>query len=143
MADKAADMAQKMMRNARGPATGGVLLLGGATLAGYTLYNSFYTGTYEAFFACIFVLLAVEGGHRAIIFNRLTGIQPDIYREGLHFRVPWFQYPIIYDIRARPNQLRSPTGSKGANVTFLHGFMELFMCRLANGEHWFACTVAA
>lgn len=28
-------------------------------------------------------------------------------------RVPWFQYPIIYDIRARPTNISSPTGSKG------------------------------
>merc|ERR1719384_121046 len=32
--------------------------------------------------------------------------------EGLHFRIPWFQYPIIYDIRARPRKISSPTGSK-------------------------------
>jgi len=30
-----------------------------------------------------------------------------------HLRVPWFQYPIIYDIRARPKRTSSPTGSKG------------------------------
>ena len=27
-------------------------------------------------------------------------------------RIPWLQWPIIYDIRARPKQLYSPTGSK-------------------------------
>ena len=27
-------------------------------------------------------------------------------------RAPWFHYPIIYDIRARPKLLTSPTGSK-------------------------------
>merc|ERR1719188_2539341 len=32
--------------------------------------------------------------------------------EGLHFRIPWFQYPIIYDIRAKPRKITSPTGSK-------------------------------
>merc|ERR1719402_539472 len=32
--------------------------------------------------------------------------------EGLHFRIPWFQYPIVYDIRARPRKITSPTGSK-------------------------------
>merc|ERR1712141_88360 len=32
--------------------------------------------------------------------------------EGLHFRIPWFQYPIIYDIRSRPRKMSSPTGSK-------------------------------
>merc|ERR1712025_866058 len=32
--------------------------------------------------------------------------------EGLHFRLPWLQYPIVYDIRARPRKISSPTGSK-------------------------------
>jgi len=54
----------------------------------------------------------VDGGHRAIIFSRLGGIQNEVYSEGLHFRIPWFQYPIIYDIRARPRRITSPTGSK-------------------------------
>ncbi|UYV81872.1 PHB2 [Cordylochernes scorpioides] len=58
------------------------------------------------------VFVPVEGGHRAIIFNRIGGIQSDIYSEGLHFRIPWFQYPIIYDIRAKPRKIASPTGSK-------------------------------
>lgn len=54
----------------------------------------------------------MDGGHRAIIFSRLGGVQDNIYTEGLHFRVPWFQYPIIYDIRSRPRKISSPTGSK-------------------------------
>jgi len=63
----------------------------------YGLFQSMYT---------------VEGGHRAIIFSRIGRVQPEVYREGLHFRIPWFQYPIIYDIRARPRKISSPTGSK-------------------------------
>lgn len=55
---------------------------------------------------------AVEGGHRAIIFSRIGGIQNEIFPEGLHFRIPWFQYPIIYDIRSRPRKISSPSGSK-------------------------------
>ena len=62
--------------------------------------------------SCSCLVLAVDGGHRAIIFSRLGGIQDNIYTEGLHFRVPWFQYPIIYDIRSRPRKITSPTGSK-------------------------------
>jgi prohibitin 2 len=57
-------------------------------------------------------LFTVEGGHRAIMFNRIGGIQQHVMTEGLHFRVPWFQYPIIYDIRSRPRKISSPTGSK-------------------------------
>lgn len=65
-------------------------------------------------FCFLFLLLCilVEGGHRSIIFNRIGGLQKDIYPEGLHFRIPWFQYPIIYDIRSRPRKISSPTGSK-------------------------------
>jgi prohibitin 2 len=61
-------------------------------------------------------MYTVDGGHRAIIFSRLGGIQPDIYKEGLHFRVPWFQYPIIYDIHAKPRSLTSPTGTKDLQI---------------------------
>jgi prohibitin 2 len=57
-------------------------------------------------------LYTVEGGHRAIMFNRIGGIQDDVYSEGLHFRIPWFQYPIIYDIRSKPRKISSPSGSK-------------------------------
>lgn len=71
-----------------------LLALGGF---GYAATNSLYT---------------VEGGHRAIIFNRFSGIQKDIYAEGLHFKIPFIQYPIIYDIRAKPRKISSPTGSK-------------------------------
>ena len=60
----------------------------------------------------LFLIVSVDGGHRAIIFSRLGGIQNDIYAEGLHFRLPWFQYPIVYDIRSRPRKISSPTGSK-------------------------------
>lgn len=75
----------------------GLKLLGTAAAIGYGISQSLYT---------------VDGGHRAIIFSRISGIQQRIYGEGLHFRIPWFQYPIIYDIRARPKLLTSPTGSK-------------------------------
>ena len=64
------------------------------------------------YYNAYFYLILVEGGHRAIIFSRLTGIQEDVFSEGLHFRLPWFQYPIIYDIRSRPRKISSPTGSK-------------------------------
>lgn len=79
---------------------GGVKALGallGVGSLGYAATQSFYS---------------VEGGHRAIIFNRIGGIQKDIYEEGLHFKIPFIQYPIIYDIRSKPRKISSPTGSK-------------------------------
>jgi len=65
-------------------------------------------------------LYQVEGGYRAIIFHRIGGVGREIFSEGLHFKLPWFQYPIIYDVRTVPNQISSPTGSKDlqtVNVT--------------------------
>ncbi|XP_017798809.1 PREDICTED: prohibitin-2 [Habropoda laboriosa] len=75
----------------------GVSCVAAAGMAVYGISRAMYT---------------VEAGHRAIIFSRLGGIQQDILTEGLHFRVPWFHWPIIYDIRSRPRKLSSPTGSK-------------------------------
>jgi len=75
----------------------GVKLLAAGAAGMYGLQQSMFT---------------VDGGHRAIIFNRIGGIQDYSLTEGLHFRLPWFQYPIVYDIRARPRKITSPTGSK-------------------------------
>lgn len=71
--------------------------MAGLGLVGYGIKESIYT---------------VDGGHRAIIFSRISGVQPEVYAEGIHLRIPWFQYPIIYDIRAQPRVIASPTGSK-------------------------------
>jgi len=90
------DLAGRLQKGGKGAGVGIGLLAAAGGIA-YGISQSFYT---------------VEGGHRSIIFSRIGGIQPDIYREGLHFRIPWFQYPIIYDIRARPRKISSPTGSK-------------------------------
>eukprot|EP00535_Pseudo-nitzschia_heimii_P008790 CAMPEP_0197182872 /NCGR_PEP_ID=MMETSP1423-20130617/6995_1 /TAXON_ID=476441 /ORGANISM="Pseudo-nitzschia heimii, Strain UNC1101" /LENGTH=321 /DNA_ID=CAMNT_0042633375 /DNA_START=89 /DNA_END=1054 /DNA_ORIENTATION=+ len=63
----------------------------------YGTYNSMYT---------------VQGGHRAVVFNRLVGMKDSIYGEGLNFNIPWFERPVIYDIRTRPVNLQTLTGSK-------------------------------
>ncbi|CAF3630584.1 unnamed protein product [Rotaria sp. Silwood1] len=98
MAEKLNDFASRLSQGAPKRLGFGVTLLVGASTAIYTIYRSMFT---------------VEGGHRAIIFNRIGGIDLNtIYTEGLHFRIPWFQYPILYDIRARPRIIKSPTGSK-------------------------------
>ncbi|KAM9789479.1 prohibitin-2a [Neosynchiropus ocellatus] len=90
-------IAGRMSSGPRGAGVGVKLLVGAAALA-YGVKEATYT---------------VEGGQRAVIFNRIGGIQVDtVLAEGLHFRVPWFQYPIIYDIRATPRKISSLTGSK-------------------------------
>lgn len=97
MAQNLKDLAGRLPAGPRGMDTALKLLLGAGAVA-YGVRESVFT---------------VEGGHRAIFFNRIGGVQQDtILAEGLHFRIPWFQYPIIYDIRARPRKISSPTGSK-------------------------------
>jgi prohibitin 2 len=65
-------------------------------------------------------LFNVEGGHAAVKYNRLTGLNDDIFSEGTHFMVPWFDRPVVYDVRTRPRNIQSLTGSKDlqmVNVT--------------------------
>jgi len=65
-------------------------------------------------------LFNVEGGHRAVIFDRFTGIKKEVVGEGTHFMIPWVQRPILYDIRARPKNVPAITGSKdlqNVNIT--------------------------
>lgn len=90
------------LKNMKMPRPGGAgmglgAILGAVGLGVYTLSN------------CLF---NVEGGHRAIVFNRVVGIKEDVYSEGTHFMVPWFERPIIYDVRLRPQQISSATGTR-------------------------------
>lgn len=57
-------------------------------------------------------LYNVDGGQRAVIFDRFTGVKPFVIGEGTHFLIPWVQRPIIFDIRATPKNIPVITGSK-------------------------------
>lgn len=35
-----------------------------------------------------------------------------VYPEGTHFMIPWFERPVIYDVRARPHLVESTSGSR-------------------------------
>lgn len=75
------------------------MVAGGAVLFGgyYAVRNTIYT---------------VDAGHMAIKYHRLSGVGSTVYREGVHFRIPWFERPIVFDTRARPHTMTSLTGSK-------------------------------
>ncbi|KAI1916175.1 Prohibitin-2, subunit of the prohibitin complex (Phb1p-Phb2p) [Ophidiomyces ophidiicola] len=75
-------------------AMGALVALG---LGGYVISNSLFN---------------VDGGHRAIKYTRIGGVKQEIYNEGTHFRIPWFETPIIYDVRAKPRNVASLTGTK-------------------------------
>lgn len=58
------------------------------------------------------MLYNVDGGHRAIIFDRFQGVKDTVVGEGTHFMIPWLHRPIIFDIRTRPRTVSVSTGSK-------------------------------
>lgn len=84
-------------RRAAEAAARSVAATAGAVALGYGAYQSVYT---------------VQGGHRAVVFNRLQGMKNATYGEGLNFNIPWFERPTIFDIRTRPVNLQTLTGSK-------------------------------
>jgi len=54
----------------------------------------------------------VDGGERAVMFDRFRGVLPLVNGEGTHFMVPFIQNPTIYDVRTRAKSLTSVTGTK-------------------------------
>ncbi|KAI0643123.1 band 7 family-domain-containing protein [Trametes meyenii] len=78
----------------------------------------------KGFFTGGGLLLALVGGGFALnasLFNasnaanelsRLNGVKDEVYPEGTHLMVPWFETPIVYDIRAKPRSIASLTGTK-------------------------------
>ena len=58
-------------------------------------------------------LYNVDGGERAVMFDSLRGgILPDVVGEGTHFMVPVIQRPIVIDVRTKPREIPSVTGTK-------------------------------
>lgn len=47
-----------------------------------------------------------------MLYSRLSGVGEEVYTEGMHIKIPWVQRPIIYDVRTRPHQMNSLTGTK-------------------------------
>ncbi len=58
---------------------------------------------------CTFV---VDGGEKALIFNKIGGLKNKVYGEGLHFKIPFLQDPILFDVRLTPNVLETKTPTK-------------------------------
>jgi len=71
---------------------------------GYLVLNSFYT---------------VPAGHKAVIFNRLVGVKDEVESEGIHLMVPWFDVPMIFDIKTLPMNIQTLTGSKDLQMVNL------------------------
>jgi len=61
----------------------------------------------------------VKGGTRAVIFDRIAGVKEEVVNEGTHFLIPWLQRAIVYDVRTRPRNISTTTGSKDLQMVTL------------------------
>lgn len=62
----------------------------------------------------------MDGGFRAVMFDRLRGVQAGVKGEGTHFRIPWLQTPHTFDVRIRPRNISSATGTKDLQVVTIN-----------------------
>jgi prohibitin 2 len=82
-------------------------------------------GTYAAYHSVV----TIQPGHRGIIYNRIGGLDDKHHlKEGLNFVVPWFQRPIVFDIRTRPQPIDTTSGSKGTCLA--HGKTNIWLTYL-------------
>ena len=59
---------------------------------------------------CTFVASQLQQSCARVVAKLCFGVQ--VYEEGTHLMIPWFEWPYIYDVRARPNVIQSTSGSK-------------------------------
>ncbi|KAH9322250.1 hypothetical protein KI387_016889 [Taxus chinensis] len=64
-------------------------------------------------------LYTVDGGERAVLFDRFRGVKEEVVGEGSHFLVPLLQRPFIFDIRTRPHTFSSVSGTKDLQMVHL------------------------
>ncbi|GLT33140.1 hypothetical protein SLA2020_077520 [Shorea laevis] len=64
-------------------------------------------------------LYTVDGGQRAVLFDRFRGVIDETVGEGTHFLIPWLQKPFIFDIRTRPHTFSSVSGTKDLQMVNL------------------------
>jgi prohibitin 1 len=64
-------------------------------------------------------LYTVDGGQRAVLFDRFRGVLEQTVDEGTHFLIPWLQKPFIFDIRTRPHTFSSISGTKDLQMVNL------------------------
>ena len=103
MRDRLNDLGNQLPQG--GPPSGLVGAVAGVSAVGFVGYNSVFT---------------VEGGQRAVLWSRVQGVKPAVYGEGMHPRIPLIEYPVHFDVRTRPRNVQSLTGSKDlqmVNVT--------------------------
>lgn len=65
-------------------------------------------------------LYNVDGGHRAVMFDQIRGVLPKAIGEGTSFKIPFLQTPVIMDVRSRPREIKSVTGTKDLQMVNIY-----------------------
>ena len=55
----------------------------------------------------------VDTGHKAIKFNKYSGVREQTYKEGFHLKTPWLEREIIFNVKSNATTIESKTGSRG------------------------------
>lgn len=56
----------------------------------------------------------MPAGHRAVLWDRARGVLNNrVNTEGLQFLIPFFQWPVLYNVRITPKKMETETGTKG------------------------------
>ena len=54
----------------------------------------------------------------------------DTFKEGIHFKVPWLERQVIYNVKTRPTVIETKTGTKDMqqiNILMLKKFLGFFI----------------
>ena len=145
---------------AGGAAGGGPSIPAGAG-AGVTVLAVLGLGSYAAYHSVV----TVQPGHKGVVYNRFNGLDDKHHlNEGINFVLPWFQRPIVFDVRTRPQPIDTTSGSKGEGTDccsfLLHNIQNkssnksietaftdyiapqnVIFFRLANGYNFASCFV--
>merc|ERR1711968_69073 len=57
-------------------------------------------------------MVSVDGGHSAVVFNRLSGLRETPLKTGTHFIIPFLERATDFDIRHQSRNYRSQTASR-------------------------------
>ncbi|CAE6100970.1 unnamed protein product [Arabidopsis arenosa] len=85
----------------------------------WTKFTKVALGLGAAITAVRSTVYTVDGGQRAVMFHRFEGVLEEPVGEGTHRKIPWVQKPYIFDIRTKPYEIKSDSGTKDLQMVNL------------------------
>jgi hypothetical protein len=63
-----------------------------------------------------------------VVYQYSMPFYMQVYPEGTHIMIPWFERPVIYDVRARPHLVESTSGSRDLQMVISFVCPAIFSC---------------